>query len=98
MRAHILGHHATLVSIDVEQDCVRSAVQVIDQSGLQRVIDASVDLIADAFLEQSRFDPLHEANAEQMLHERLPAWLNAANTNTEVEMQIEIHNSQFKIS
>ena len=94
--ADIHLHHGTLVTVDVDRECARSDVQVLEQCGLQRITDASVDLIADAFLEQSRFDPLHEAEAEQLLHERLPGWLASAATSPEIEMQIEFHNSRFK--
>lgn len=93
--ADLYLHHATLTTVEVGDECVRNAVELVEQCGLQRAEDAWVDLIADAFLEQSRFDPLHEAASEHLLHEQLPVWLTQARQSQEVVMELDYHNARF---
>lgn len=63
--------------------------EVIDESGLLLLFDAWRKVIAEAFVRQSRFDPLHTAETEQALQDQLPEWLRIASTNATVPMQVE---------
>ena len=51
---------------------------VIDDSGIMSLHDAWIHIIAEAFVQQSRFDPLHTAETEQALQDRLSDWIAAA--------------------
>jgi hypothetical protein len=51
---------------------------VIDDSGIMSLHDAWIHIIAEAFVQQSRFDPLHTAETEQVLQDRLGDWIAAA--------------------
>jgi hypothetical protein len=93
--AEIYQHHATLVEVEIDDMVVRRNVQVIDQTGLARIQQACIDLIADAFLDQSRFDPLHEAVTEQLLYSNLAGWLAALNERSEIDIAIDYHGTQF---
>ena len=65
----------------------RSAV--IEASGLMTLYDAWIRVIADAFVKQSRFDPLHTAETEQLLLDRLADWLAAASSSDKVMLDVE---------
>ena len=65
----------------------RSAV--VEESGIITLYDAWIALIAEAFVQQSRFDPLHTAETEQMLQDSLPDWLSAAAAGKNVALKIE---------
>ena len=93
--ADIHQHHVTLAAVDVGEHARRTAVDTIDQSGLTRIYEACVDLIADAFLEQSRFDPLHEADTEQLLYSHLPKWLEEATKAHEIQISVEYRGNRF---
>lgn len=93
--AELYQHHAAVTSVRVGETVRREGVATIDQSGLSRIHEACVDLIADAFLEQSRFDPLHEAATEQLLYTHLPGWLNEARTAGELSLAIEYDGARF---
>ena len=88
-------HHVTLTDLTVATEVERKHVETIDQSGLNRLHDACVALIADAFLEQSRFDPLHEAQTEQLLHTHLPRWLLQAVDAPEVVIAVDYRGNRF---
>lgn len=62
---------------------------VVEKSGLVALYDAWISTIAAAFVRQSRFDPLHTAESEQRLYDRLPAWLDAAATGGAVQLKLE---------
>lgn len=62
---------------------------VIDDCGLMALFDAWVHVIAEAFVQQSRFDPLHTAETEQMLANRMTAWLTSAAAADSVTMDVE---------
>ena len=46
-------------------------------------------VIADAFVKQSRFDPLHTAETEQLLLDRLTDWLAVASSRESIALEIE---------
>ncbi len=65
----------------------RSAV--VDDCGMIALFDAWIALIAETFVQQSRFDPLHTAETEQMLQDKLQGWLAAASAGKSVVLEIE---------
>ena len=65
----------------------RSAV--VSDSGIVALYEAWIALIAETFVQQSRFDPLHTAETEQMLQDNLQEWLASASANETVTLQIE---------
>jgi len=63
--------------------------EVIEGCGLIALNDAWISQIAEAFVQQSRFDPLHTAETEQVLQDRLPDWLASAASGDSVRLEIE---------
>jgi hypothetical protein len=61
---------------------------VVDESGMIALYDAWIALIAETFVQQSRFDPLHTAETEQMLQDKLQDWLVAASAGEVVSLEI----------
>lgn len=89
-------HQGLISRLDVEQRVRRSAVTPIKGIGLARLYDRWVQLIADAFIEQCRFDPLHSAETEQALYRQLPQWLAAVREREEVLLEIASGNKRFE--
>ncbi len=63
--------------------------EIIEDAGLLNLFDAWRKVIAEAFVQQSRFDPLHTAETEQALQDHLSDWLSVAATSTSVALEIE---------
>ena len=63
--------------------------EVIDDCGLLLLYESWLKIIAEAFVQQSRFDPLHTAETEQMLQDRLPDWLTQASSAASVALEVE---------
>jgi len=62
---------------------------VVEDSGLFALYEAWIQIISEAFVQQSRFDPLHTAETEQVLLDRLPGWLADASAGRTVALDIE---------
>ena len=62
---------------------------VVEESGLLELYGLWLRAIAETFVQQSRFDPLHTADTEQALQDRMPDWLALAAQAASVPMEIE---------
>jgi hypothetical protein len=68
-------HRTVLTELEQDQEIVRRRVEVTQHAGLVSLHEAWVKLIAETFIQRTRFDPLHAAATEQQLYHRLPHWL-----------------------
>ena len=93
--AELYTHHASLTTVEVGDRVRRTTVDVIETAGLSRIHSACADLVADAFLEQARFDPLHEAASEQRLHAALPEWLERSAERHDLELVLHDDRNRF---
>jgi hypothetical protein len=69
---------------------------VVDEAGMLDLYDIWLRVIADAFVQQSRFDPLHTAETEQALQDSILGWLGTAATQKSVPMEIEYRGIAHK--
>lgn len=67
-------HRAVVTELLVRGELVRGRVEGAEGSGLAALRESWARRIADAFVRQTRFDPLHAAESEQELYLKLPAW------------------------
>jgi len=72
--------------------------ELLDSCGIYALYDAWLNTIANAFVQQSRFDPLHTAESEQMLLNRLGGWLTEAARHEQVEMELEFSGTTYQAS
>ena len=70
-------HRATLTRIAQPSMVQTDRTEVIESAGVYALYDLWLSTVAEAFVRQSRFDPLHVAETEQMLLDRLGGWLAA---------------------
>jgi hypothetical protein len=85
-----LSLHSTLLTrINQDGQAQVDRSSVVDESGVLALYEAWIALIAETFVQQSRFDPLHTAETEQMLQDKLQGWLATAAAQEKVALQIE---------
>ena len=84
--------HQTVLTLVTKEhgEIIRQKVLPISGTGLLSLYDAWANTITDAFIKQSRFDPLHNADTEQYIYSELEAWLRSVAKNKEI--LIEINN------
>lgn len=89
-------HSATLSRIDQAGQARLDRTEIIEDCGILNLYDAWIGTISEAFVQQSRFDPLHTAETEQALYDKLQGWLASASTGTSVSLEIEYRGIRHK--
>ncbi|MGH8246159.1 MAG: hypothetical protein ACREUU_06980 [Gammaproteobacteria bacterium] len=87
-------HRVVITRLAVGEMVARESIDTIDDAGVVPIHDASASLIADAFIEQCRFDPLHHAETEQALYDQLAQCLKTLSERPEVSLEIEFRGSR----
>jgi hypothetical protein len=94
----------------VEASLYRTSVTLIEQNGeaqvrnehslgqgLSAFFDTVAHRIGDLFVRAKRFDPFAHADAEQMLYDRLPAWLAALEREERFELTLRHADEQSSV-
>jgi hypothetical protein len=66
----------------------RGAQRAVTESGFLALEQAVIEVIVAAFLQESRFDPLHDGGTEQLLHDQLGEWLALLARRDEISLVI----------
>lgn len=82
-------HSALLTRVLQSGQAQVESSAVVEDSGVFALYEAWIRTISEAFVQQSRFDPLHTAETEQMLLDRMPAWLADALAGGTVALDID---------
>lgn len=89
-------HQLVVTEIKTQTNLCRGNVTTAAGAGLVHLYDSWVQLVADAFLEQCRFDPLHNAETEQALYRQLPQWLETFAKEQEMLLEISSGDVRFQ--
>ena len=81
-------HRSSAASIVREDRLVRENTVVDDDVGLIPLYDAWATLVAQSFVRQTRYDPLHSAESEQKLYDLLPGWLETLIDDDEATLSL----------
>lgn len=81
-------HATTLTRIAQPGRAQFDRAEVLEDCGLYALYDAWLHAVAEAFVQQSRFDPLHTAETEQMLLDNLPTWIQEASRRERVSLEL----------
>ena len=69
-------HRLVLTELQADQNTLSvTRCRNLDGAGLINVLDGWMNLIADIFVHQTRFDPMHTGACEQQLLDQLTRWL-----------------------
>ncbi|MCH9696061.1 MAG: FHA domain-containing protein [Gammaproteobacteria bacterium] len=82
-------HSSSVTRLAQQQEVLVERSVVIEECGVLEVYGAWLKVIAEAFVQQSRFDPLHTAETEQALQDKMPEWMAAASSASSVAMDVE---------
>ncbi len=73
----------------------RQRVEIAPRAGLKVMYGAWAQLVSEALVRRTRFDPLHQAATEQQLYERLPEWLAALAGGESIDVAIDSGGGKF---
>ncbi len=92
-----LGLHRVTLSRLAQPGMVQTdRTEVLEDAGSYALYDAWLTTVAEAFVQQSRFDPLHTAETEQAVLDQLGGWLRNAATGETVEMVLEAGDASYR--
>ncbi len=81
-------HKAIVTAVGVGETVRRERSEVVASTGWIAFLEAWMRLISREFITETRFDPLHQADTEQQLFERLPGLLEALARSDFVEVEV----------
>jgi len=89
-------HQATLTRLAQPGMVQTDRSEVLNNAGVYSLYDIWLKTIAETFVQQSRFDPLHTAETEQMLLDRLGGWVGQAARQDRVDLQIDSGGTTYE--
>jgi hypothetical protein len=95
MHLDVQLHQAVLTEMQGATVLRRRRVEIAPRAGLKAIYTAWAQLVSEALVRRTRFDPLHQAATEQQLHERLPEWLAAMSGRESVDVAIDTEAGSF---
>ncbi len=82
--------HSTITRLEVdERRATRTHIEIVEETGFTHFEQRIIDCIVAAFLKSSRFDALHDALTEQLLHTHLAQWLGLLAEQPEITLNID---------
>ena len=72
--------------------------QVIPDTGTNQIHNTLARYISDKFIQQHRYDPLHNSNGEQALHNNLNKWINALGQRQKLLVTVDSDGGELSIS
>lgn len=91
-------HQAVLTELKGTTRLSRRRVEAAPRVGLKLLHASWAQLIAEAMVRRTRFDPLHQAATEQQLHDRLPEWLGVLAEADAVDVELAAAAGTFGVT
>ena len=92
-------HRACVSTLKVNEQIQRVSAEEIPESGFANLLDAWVNVIADRFVRDTRFDPLHAAESEQQLYDQVYEWVLGPGSSMQptpaAEIAIDIDHQNY---
>ena len=84
----IQQHQSLVTRLNGRGELHSDTVETINNLGLKQLLDHWAHYVADQFIRQYRYDPLHTAQGEQQLYNQLPGWLQTLHTESQVAVSL----------
>lgn len=97
LHADIQLHTTVLSELSSGERVQRQSTKQYPDIPLKAIHDTWAQFIADRFIREYRYDPLHTAAGEQQLRDRLPGWIAQLNTETDIETELSAPQGDFRV-
>jgi hypothetical protein len=91
-------HRVVLTEFDAHNHLMRTAVHDVARRGLVTLREIWANTIAEAFLREARFDPLHRADSEQALYDHLPHWLASYRDRSSAVLELKTRHRTHRLT
>ena len=90
-----IGLHRITITVIRTDGALRLAeTHTVTETGLATFWDRWAALIAEQFIQTSRFDPMHDAKSEQLLYNQLPEWIVKSETQSGLAFELELNGKK----
>jgi hypothetical protein len=89
-------YRVTVTLVEQGDEAVVQSEQSLITTGLASLNEAFARRVAETFVRATRFDPLHRAETEQALYDRLPRWLEQVLEQPQVELSLTYEGDEIK--
>ena len=93
----ISQYRVSVTDISRNQHLQSGASRALSTPGLNWCVEQCVQQISERFLQETRFDPLHEAASEQRLFDQLPGWWRTFQTQPRLTLELPAGMRQHRI-
>ena len=90
-------HRVSVTPLRQDDDVTALDERSLEASGLAALNDLFAKRIAEIFVLATRFDPLHRADCEQALYDRLPEWLERLLAAPSAELVLPFGGEEFRV-
>ena len=93
-------HRAIITAVSIGENVRRERTEVVEGIGWLGFLEAWLRMISREFITETRFDPLHQADTEQQLFERLPSLLEhlGAHDSVDIDMSFGAETHSLKLA
>jgi len=91
-------HRVSASVIEQNDDAFEKHEQGLDSVGLSSLFDLWAARVAEIFVLQTRFDPFHHAETEQLVYDFLPVWLAELQEQGESELKISHNGEEYCVN
>lgn len=91
-------HQSVLTEMHGLESLARRRVEIAPRVGLKALRAAWAQLVSEAMVRRTRFDPQHHAASEQQLYDRLPHWLAVLSGSDVADVELEASAGRFAVS
>ncbi len=98
MHIDVQLHQAVFTELQGATELRRRRVEIAPRAGLKAMVSAWAQLVSEAMVRRTRFDPLHQAASEQQLYARMPEWLAALAAGGSCDATIDTDGGSFAVT
>jgi hypothetical protein len=91
-------HTSVITHIECNDRVSRKHATQYPNISLKGFYDTWARFIADRFIDQYRYDPMHTAEGEQQLRDLLPIWLDQLVGAEEIEIELSASQGNFRLN
>ncbi len=89
-------HQTVITLLQSNDETEKKDVIVAPNLGLHAIQNTWTNIIADNFIEQSRFNPMHTAESEQNLFNQLPQWIEQLTTRNDLSIEFSTDEKTYE--
>ena len=90
-------HAITLTRISNAGTLIRKDVKTVLETGLFKLWDRWANIIANQFIQSTRFDPMHDAMSEQQMFDLLPDWISSLDSAGMHSFQLSMDETEHSV-